>query len=126
MSYIPRPAYRLPCSTVDDPALFSAMLPWSFYLLEHRHGRVRWSLCARELCYRNPLLAAFFASGKTLPIERGAGPAQPVMRVAAGEVARGGWVHVFPEGRINYEGVMGPVRWGVGKMVCDARNASGR
>jgi monolysocardiolipin acyltransferase len=105
--------------------LLSAMLPWSFYLSEHRHGRVRWSLCAREICYRNPLLAAFFQSGKTLPIERGAGAGQPVMRVAAGEVGRGGWVHVFPEGKVNFTGQLAALRWGVGKMVCDATVASG-
>lgn len=81
---------------------------------------MRWSLCARELCYRNTLLAQFFQSGKTLPVERGAGLHQPVMRAVAGEVSRGKWVHVFPEGRVNYTGVLGPLRWGVGKLVCDA------
>ena len=35
---------------------------------EHRHLGNRWSLCAQEICYRNPLLGAFFQSGKTLPI----------------------------------------------------------
>jgi monolysocardiolipin acyltransferase len=106
--------------------LLSAMLPWSFFLTDHLHGRVRWSLCARELCYRNPALAAFFKSGKTLPIERGAGTGQPVMRVAAGAVARGGWVHLFPEGRVIFTGSLGPLRWGVGKVFCDAVGASGR
>ena len=95
--------------------------------LVHLSCRVRWSLCAREICYRNPVLAAFFKSGKTLPIERGAGPAQPVMRVAAAEVARGGWVHLFPEGRVVYTGQLAPsLRWGIGKIVCDAVTASGR
>lgn len=50
------------------------------------------------------------------------------MRTVAGELARGRWVHIFPEGRVNYTGVMGPLRWGVGKLVCDARarSASGK
>lgn len=100
--------------------LLSAMLPWTFFLTEHVHGRVRWSLCARELCYSNHLFAQFFKSGKTLPIERGAGPNQPVMGVIAAEVGRGSWVHIFPEGRINYTGQLGKLRWGVGKIFCDA------
>lgn len=71
-------------------------------------------------------MAQFFHSGKTLPIERGAGPFQPVMKFAAHEVARGSWVHIFPEGKINYTGTMGPLRWGVGKLFCDAVNISGK
>lgn len=62
----------------------------------------------------------FFQSGKTLPIERGAGPDQPVMRTVAKQVALGHWLHIFPEGRINYTGDLGPLRWGVGKLVCEA------
>ncbi|PSC70805.1 phosphate acyltransferase [Micractinium conductrix] len=108
-------------STVDDPMVFCNLLPASFFFSEHRHSGNRWSLCAKELCYCNPLLGAFFQSGKTLPIERGGGPDQPIMRTVASEVARGRWVHIFPEGRVNHTGQMGPLRWGVGKLVCDAR-----
>jgi monolysocardiolipin acyltransferase len=112
-------------STIDDPMLFCAMLPLSFFFTEHEHGKVRWALCARELCYRNQLLGQFFQSGKTLPIERGKGPLQPVMKVTAGELSRGGWVHLFPEGRINYTGQLGHLRWGIGKVFCDAVEATG-
>ena len=106
--------------------ILCAMLPGSFFFTEHVHGKVRWSLCARELCYSNPLLGQFFQTGKTLPIERGAGTSQPVMHVAAGEIKRGGWVHLFPEGRINYTGQLGHLRWGIGKVFCDAVNATGK
>ena len=41
------------------------------------------------------------------------------------QVAHGGWLHVFPEGRIMFTGRLGPFRWGVGKVVCDAKRASG-
>lgn len=68
-----RPSTR--CSTADDPMLFCSMLPASFFFTEHRHLGNRWSLCAKEICYRNPLLGAFFQSGKTLPIQVGSGPA---------------------------------------------------
>ncbi len=62
----------------------------------------------------------FFQSGKTLAIERGKGLNQPVMRVAAQRVARGDWLHVFPEGRVGYAGTMGAFKWGIGKIVCDS------
>lgn len=107
-------------STVDDPAVLCALTPTSFFFTEHMHNRNRWALCAKELCYKNLLLGKFFQSGKTLPIERGAGADQPVMQVVAQEVAHGGWLHIFPEGRVNYNGKLGALRWGLGKIVCDA------
>lgn len=117
---------NISCSTLDDPMLLSAMLPWTFFLTEHSHGKVRWSLCAREVCYQNALLAQFFQSGKVLPIARGQGPEQPIMHVAAREVAKGGWLHLFPEGKINYTGYLGTLRWGIGKLFCDSVVTSGR
>lgn len=113
-------------STADDPMLFCSMLPASFFFREHRHHLNRWSLCAQEICYKNALLGQFFQSGKTLPIQRGGGTDQPIMRTVAAEVARGCWVHIFPEGKVNYTGRVGPLRWGVGKLVCDARARSDR
>lgn len=58
--------------------------------------------------------------------QRGAGADQPIMRTVAAEVARGRWVHIFPEGKVNYTGMLGPLRWGVGKLVCDAKARSNR
>jgi hypothetical protein len=52
----PSPRLYTLCSTVDDPMLFSAMLPASFFFTEHRHKLTRWSLCAKEICYSNTLL----------------------------------------------------------------------
>jgi monolysocardiolipin acyltransferase len=116
-------------STLDDPMLFCAMFPASFFFTEHAHRRVRWSICAREMCYSNPLFAQFFKSGKTLPIERGKGLHQPVMNVVARAVARGDWVHVFPEGKVHFndgKGPLLPLKWGVGKLCCDSYLLSGR
>lgn len=107
-------------STIDDPFVLSALVPWSYFLTEHQHHGIRWALCAREICYINPFLGQFFQSGKTLAIERGKGLNQPVMRVAAQRVAQGDWLHVFPEGRVGYAGSMGPFKWGIGKIVCDS------
>ena len=57
------------CSTLDDPFIFSALLPWGFFCSEHRHHANRWALCAHEICYKYSLLGQFFQSGKVLPIE---------------------------------------------------------
>lgn len=35
-------------------------------------------------------------------------------------LARGEWMHIFPEGRVGYTGMLLPLRWGVGKIICDA------
>ena len=115
-------------STLDDTMLFCGIFPLSFFFTEHWHHRVRWSICAREMCYSNPLFAQFFKSGKTLPIERGAGLYQPVMNVVAQAIARGDWVHVFPEGKIHFNDgeSVGPLKWGVGKVCCDSFLLSGK
>ena len=68
----------------------------------------------------------FFLNGKTLPIERGHGLQQPAMQTAAELLARGDWVHVFPEGRVGYSGRLQACKWGVGKLVCDTVAHSGR
>lgn len=112
-------------STFDDPGVICGMLPWSFFWTEPLHKGVRWSLCAKEICFKNEFLRHFFTNGKTLPISRGEGVNQPTMTVAARRVGKGDWLHIFPEGRIHFSGVVGPFRWGVGKLMCDARKDSG-
>ncbi len=52
----PPSAMRAARSTLDDPVVISAMLPLRFFWGEARHGRARWSLCAKEICFRNELL----------------------------------------------------------------------
>lgn len=34
-------------------------------------------------------------------------------------------MHIFPEGRINFNGKLGPFRWGVGKLICDSKKGNG-
>ncbi|KAL6774096.1 PGA6 [Auxenochlorella protothecoides x Auxenochlorella symbiontica] len=121
----PTESLPMPFSTLDDPALFSAILPLSYFFTEHQHGGMRWTLCAKELCYKNALLGQFFQSGKTLPIERGVGLDQLSLRSMGRAVGRGDWLHLFPESRVNYTGTLGTLRWGVGKVICDAMRHSG-
>ncbi|KAF5839883.1 phosphate acyltransferase [Dunaliella salina] len=113
-------------SMFDDPGIPSALTPWARFWLDPWEDRVRWTLCAREVCFKNEFLRQFFAAGKTLPVLRGEGVQQPILRVVAWAAARGDWVHLFPEGKIQLDGKLGAFRWGVGKMVCDARLAGGK
>ncbi|MEW5309698.1 MAG: hypothetical protein WDW38_001563 [Sanguina aurantia] len=109
-------------SMFDDPGLVSSMVPWAYFWTDGiTHNGMRYAMCAADVCFRNAFLRQFFLTGKTLPVKRGEGVDQPVLNVTAGLLARGGWVHVFPEGRINVDGTLGPCKWGVGKLVCDAR-----
>ena len=43
-------------STTDDPAVLSALMPWWHFVTEPRHERVRWTMCAGEICFKNDLL----------------------------------------------------------------------
>ncbi|GIL41922.1 hypothetical protein Vafri_16 [Volvox africanus] len=82
---------------------------------------VRAGRCALTL----HLPCSFHAAPRTHPPGRAAGVHQPVVSLASVALASGQWVHVFPEGRINYDGKLGPLRWGCGKLVCEARQVSG-
>mmetsp|Transcript_23392 Transcript_23392/g.64909 ORF Transcript_23392/g.64909 Transcript_23392/m.64909 type:complete len:282 (-) Transcript_23392:199-1044(-) len=106
-------------STFDDPGVLSAILPWSFFLSEYQHKGVRWTMCAKEICYSNWALSQFFRNGKVLPVDRKGGVHQPTMQVVGELLGKGDWVHLFPEGRVSFSGKMIPFRRGVGKLVCD-------
>jgi monolysocardiolipin acyltransferase len=71
---------------------------------------------------------AFFQSGKVLPVIRGAGLDQPSLSVMARRLGtRNDWLHIFPEGRISYDGKLSELRWGIGKMVCETmKHTAGR
>jgi hypothetical protein len=73
-------------STLDDPGIISAVLPWTEFTHDTVHNRMRWVLCAESVCFTNPFLTAFFRCGKTFPVARGGGVDQPVMEVVAEKV----------------------------------------
>jgi hypothetical protein len=73
-------------STLDDPGIISAVLPWTEFTQDTLHDRMRWVMCAESVCFTNPFLTAFFRCGKTFPVARGGGVDQPVMEVAAEKV----------------------------------------
>eukprot|EP00741_Cyanophora_paradoxa_P011022 tig00020553_g10654.t1 len=104
-------------SFIDDPFLMATILPYRFLCRPRQY--VRWSLCAEDMCFFNPLIGAFFGTGQVLPVKRGGGLDQKEIGVAVDKLKSGGWIHIFPEGRISVDGQLLPVRRGVGKLIYD-------
>ena len=61
----------------------------------------------------------FFRSGKSLPVDRGAGVNQAVVRTAADRVLRGDWLHLFPEGKVRSQQSNAPQRAEMYQIVAD-------
>ena len=112
-------------STLDDPCLLSAMLPWRFFASEASHGQVRWTLCANDICHQNRLLSDFFLAGKTLPIVRGGGQDQAIMQLMRERLrTHGDWLHLFPEGRVRQDGQMNKLKSGLAHLLCGIADAN--
>ncbi|KAI8924280.1 acyltransferase-domain-containing protein [Entophlyctis helioformis] len=104
-------------ATLDDPILFG-YLPWKTLL---DVSSMRWSLGAKEICFTNPFTSWFFGAGQVLPIVRGTGVYQPSMNRAVDLLNDNRWVHIFSEGRVNQQREMLRFKWGIGRLVLDAR-----
>ncbi|GJU86260.1 tafazzin isoform X1 [Tanacetum coccineum] len=103
-------------ASMDDPLVIAALLPSSVLI----HARnLRWTLCATDRCFRNPVTSAFFKCVKVLPVSRGEGIYQKGMDVAIAKLNRGGWVHIFPEGSRSRDGgrTMGSIKRGTASVV---------
>ena len=100
-------------ASMDDPLVIASLLPPSV-LLDARN--LRWTLCATDRCFKNPVTSAFFRSVKVLPVSRGDGIYQEGMDLAISKLNHGGWVHIFPEGSRSRDGgkTMGSSKRGVG------------
>ncbi|OMP03289.1 Tafazzin [Corchorus olitorius] len=106
-------------ASMDDPLVIASLLP-PRVLLDAQN--LRWTLCASDRCFNNPVTAAFFRSVKVLPVSRGDGIYQKGMDMAILKLNSGGWVHIFPEGSRSRDGgkVVRPSKRGVGRLVLDA------
>ncbi|XP_047155077.1 tafazzin [Vigna umbellata] len=105
-------------ASMDDPLVIASLLPPSV-LLDARN--LRWTLCATDRCFKNPVTSAFFRSVKVLPVSRGDGIYQEGMDLALSKLNNGSWVHIFPEGSRSRDGgkTMGSSKRGVGRLVLD-------
>ncbi|XP_031405853.1 tafazzin isoform X2 [Punica granatum] len=108
-------------ASVDDPFVIASVLPRNV-LLDAQN--LRWTLCATDRCFTNPVASAFFRCGKVLPVSRGDGIYQKGMDMAISKLNSGGWVHIFPEGSRSRDGgkTLGSPKRGVGRLVLDADN----
>ncbi|KAL8540915.1 hypothetical protein ACS0TY_002245 [Phlomoides rotata] len=106
-------------AAMDDPLVIASLLPPS--LMFDASG-LRWTLCASDRCFKNPVTSAFFKYLKVLPVSRGDGIYQKGMDLAISKLNRGGWVHIFPEGSRSRDGgkTMGSAKRGIGRLVLDA------
>ena len=105
-------------TAVDDPGTTMPLIPGSWLL---KPEKLRWTLCASDRCFNNPVTSALLTAGRALPVERGKGPLQPAMDAVVRKLERGDWVHMFPEGsRQPYGAGLGQMRPGVGRLIADA------
>ena len=106
-------------STMDDPFLWGILPPSILF----NSSKMRWSLGAEEILFKNRLFSAFFGAGQVLPTRRGDGIMQPSVDEALSLMADGRWIHVFPEGRVvpDSSGVaLGRLKWGIGRLILEA------
>ncbi|GJM91974.1 hypothetical protein PR202_ga08397 [Eleusine coracana subsp. coracana] len=106
-------------AAMDDPFIIASLLPPSVML---QAQKLRWTLCATDHCFTNPVLSTFFRSVKVLPVSRGDGIYQKGMDMALSKLNSGGWVHIFPEGSRSRDGgkTVAPAKRGVGRLIMDA------
>ncbi|XP_031473329.1 uncharacterized protein LOC116245873 [Nymphaea colorata] len=106
-------------ASIDDPFIIASLLPPNVLFDAES---LRWTLCATDRCFSNPLMSAFFQCVKVLPVSRGDGVYQKGMDMALSKLNRGGWVHIFPEGTRSRDGgiTLGQPKRGVGRLVMDA------
>lgn len=113
-------------STLDDPLAWGS-LPAHYYF---RSRMTRWALGASDIMFTNPFFSTFFRLGQTLETMRGKGIYQPAVDFAIDQLNKGGWVHLYAEGKVNQpdayptdeNGVahLPRFKWGVGRMVMES------
>uniref|UniRef100_A0A5S6QX95 Tafazzin family protein n=1 Tax=Trichuris muris TaxID=70415 RepID=A0A5S6QX95_TRIMR len=105
-------------SCIDEPLIWG-VLPWRFYF--RRPPIMRWAMAAKEIVFTNPLYSAFFSSGRCIPVVRGMGVYQAGVDRCLDVLNNNGWIHVFPEGRVNFSRAPMRLKWGVGRLINEAK-----
>ncbi|CAI5980791.1 unnamed protein product [Closterium sp. NIES-64] len=102
-----------PLIALDDPLLWNQ---WRLRFSDPH--KCRWTLTARDICFTHPFTAYLFRLAKCIPIDRYGGIYQPGMTEAVQRLSAGGWLHIFPEGRITQEHVaLARLKWGLASVI---------
>ena len=109
---------------IDDPLIWAATLTTRELLTLANCDRLRWVSGAKEIMFNHPILAWYFTNTRVIPTIRGRGVMQEGVNKAIEILKRrDGWMHVFPEGRVNKNSyrVYTRLKWGIGRMMAEAR-----
>ena len=93
--------------------MFSGMLQWKHIL---NRDELRWLPGAKNVCFRSFRTSMFFQLGRVIPIVRGEGVYQFGMNFLVEKLNKGGWVQIYPEGKVNMTQEFMRLKWG--KVKC--------
>lgn len=105
-------------SCFDDPGVWGPVLTTQQFADQ---VSMRWSVSAADISFTNRPVARFCSIGKVAPVVRGWGVYQQAMDFLLSRLNRGEWVNLFPEGRVNMDHTYIRLKWGVGRLVSDAK-----
>ena len=87
-------------SLFDDPGIVSCLLPLQ-QAIQPKYNR--WGICSQEYCFNDALpgiIKGYLGAGQVLPICRGKGINQQLLKDFGYYLACGEWCHLFPEGGV--------------------------
>jgi len=87
-------------SLFDDPGIVSCLLPLP-HAIQPKYNR--WGICSQEYCFNDALpgiIKGYLGAGQVLPICRGKGINQQLLKDFGYFLACGEWCHLFPEGGV--------------------------